>query len=170
MIRRLLPALLGIICLAAPAGAQVEFRPPGGGFRLEFPGPFHVHIETTSTRFGNTRGTTASLERADGAKFYMQYYDYPGAAAQESPIRLFDGLKNGRTVKGTVRFEQRFELDGNWAQREIVDWNFGTRPVIVAFDVLRGLRLYSVFCIVERGQETLPEVKAFFDSFAMLPL
>ena len=168
--RLLLLALAGLLCLAGPAVAQVEFRPSGGGFRLEFPGPFHVHIGQTSTRFGNTRGTTASLERADGIKFYMQYYDYPGAAAQEGPLRILDGLKNGRTVKGTVRFEQRFELDGNWAQREIVDWNFATRPVIVAFDVLRGLRLYSVFCIVERGQENEPEVKAFFDSFAMLPL
>ena len=113
---------------------------------------------------------SAQLERADGVKFYMQYFDYPPAAAQESPLKLLDGLKNGRIVKGKVRFEQRFELDGNWAQREIVDWEFGSRPVIVAFDVLRGLRLYSVFCIVERDQEALPEVKAFFDSFAMLPL
>ena len=151
--KRVLLALLGALALATPAFAQVEFRPPGGGFRLEFPGPFRVRVETTSTRFGTTRGTTAQLELADGVKFYMQYFDYPPAAAQESPLKLLDGLKNGRIVKGKVRFEQRFELDGNWAQREIVDWEFGSRPVIVAFDVLRGLRLYSVFCIVERDQE-----------------
>ena len=74
------------------------------------------------------------------------------------------------TVKGKVRSEQRFMLDGNPAQREIVDWDFATRPVIVALDVLRGLRLYSIFCIVERGQESSPDVQSFFDSFELLKL
>ncbi len=169
-IAHLLLALWGAFALVTPAFAQVEFRPPGGGFRLEFPGPFHVHIERTSTRFGNTRGTTASLERADGVKFYAQYMDYPPAAAQEGPQRLLDGLTLGRTVKGTVRAGQRFLFDGNPAQRETVDWDFATRPVIVALDVLRGLRLYSIFCIVDRGRENSRDVQDFIGSFALLPL
>jgi hypothetical protein len=73
-------------------------------------------------------------------------------------------------VKGAVRTAQRFQLDGNPAQREIVDWHFATRPVIVALDVLRGLRLYSIFCIVDSGREDGPDVRGFIDSFALLPL
>jgi len=42
--------------------------------------------------------------------------------------------------------------------------------VIAALDVVRGLRLYSIFCIVDRGKESTAEVKDFFDSFALLPL
>ncbi|HZQ01241.1 MAG TPA: hypothetical protein VFB13_16980 [Reyranella sp.] len=164
-------ALACALCFAGPASAQpVEFRPDGGGFRVQFPGPFKAKAEQVSTRFGNTHGVTATLERADGAKFYAQYVDYPPAAAQEGAQRLFESLTVGRTVKGAVRTAQRFQLDGNPAQREIVDWHFATRPVIVALDVLRGLRLYSIFCIVDSGREDGPDVRGFIDSFALLPL
>ena len=149
--------------------AQFDYRPPGSGFQVAFPAPPRIAQEMLSTRFGNTRSVMARLER-DGGKFYAQYFDYPAPAANEGAQKLLDGLRFGRTAKGTVRREQRFELDGHPAQRETVDLNFPARPVIVALDVLRGLRLYSIFCIVDRGQEDAPEVRAFIDSFVLLPL
>ena len=170
-LRHWLLALLGPLWLALPAAAQgVAFEPEGGGFRVQFPGPFHVAAEQVSTRFGNTHGVTATFERADGAKFYAQYTDYPPAAAREGAQKVLDSLRVGRTVKGNLRSEQHFQFDGNPAQRETIDWDFATRPVIVALDVLRGLRLYSVFCIVDRGKEGSAEVRAFLDSFSLLPL
>ena len=171
MWRRSLLVLLGALCLALPAAAQgVEFKPEGGGFRVQFPGPYHVKVEQVSTRFGNTRGVTATLERGDGAKFYAQYTDYPPAAAREGAAKLLESLTVGRTVKGQLRSGQRFLLDGNPAQRQTIDWHFATRPAIVALDVVRGLRLYSVFCIVDHDKEDSPEVRAFLDSFSLLPL
>lgn len=166
---RSLSAIAALAMLAVPAWAQVEFRPQGGGFRVDFPAAPRVTNELASTRFGNTRSITAELERP-GAKFYAIYTDYPEAAAAESPQSLLDGIRVGRTVKGNIRAEQRFQIEGSPAQREVVDWHVGTRPVIVALDVLRGLRLYSVFCIVDRGQENGAEVRRFFDSFMLLPL
>ncbi len=162
--------MAALIAFAAPALAQVEYRPRGGGFRVEFPRAPRVSDEQVSTRFGNTRGVTATFERADGAKCYAQYTDYPPAAAQEGTARLLDSLTVGRTVKGELRSQERFLLDGNPAQREMIDWHFATQPVIVALDIVRGLRLYSVFCIVDRGKENAPEVRAFLDSFVLLPL
>ena len=163
-------ALAAALSLTLSAHAQIEFQPAGGGFRVAFPAQPRVTREQVSTRFGNTIGVMARYDRADGAQFFAQYTDYPSAAANEGPQRLFDGLKLGRTVKGELRFEERFQFDGNPAQREIVDWHAGTRPVIVSLDVLRGLRLYSVFCIVDRGVEVSPAVRDFIQSFALLPL
>jgi hypothetical protein len=152
---------------ASPAAAEVEFKPGGGGFRVVFPGGYRVRIEQVSTRFGNTRGVLAASER-DDVKLYMQYFDYPASAAREGPERLLDGLRFGRTVKGRVRFEERFQFAGNPAQREVVDLQVPGQPVIAALDVLRGLRLYSVFCIVDRGKESSDEVRRFIESFELL--
>ncbi len=169
MLWRCLLAFAYLLSFAGPAAAEVEFKPEHGGFRVVFPGGYRVKIEQVSTRFGNTRSVIASSERAD-VKLYAQYMDYPGTAAREGPQRLLDGLKLGRTVKGQIRFEQRFEFDGNPAQREVVDTHLPGQPVIAALDVVRGLRLYSIFCIVDRGREDGADVKAFFESFALLPL
>ena len=169
---KVVPAFVGLVvalCAAGTCFAQVQFRPSGGGFQVDFPVAPRVANELVSTRFGNTHGVMASHERA-GVKFYAQYFDYPPSASQEGGSRLLDGLRLGRTVKGELRFEQRFLLEGNPAQREIVDWHVATQPVIVALDVLRGLRLYSIFCILERGQEDAGDVRRFFESFALLPL
>ncbi len=163
-------ALVLGLCWALPAAAQVEYRPPGGGLRVLFPAAPRVRDEPVSTRFGNTHEATASLVRTDGAQFYAQYIDYPPAAAQEGAQRLLDSLKIGRTVKGILRGERRFLLDGHPAQRETVELQLPARPVIVALDVVRDLRLYSIFCIVDRGKEDDPEVRQFLDSFALLPL
>jgi hypothetical protein len=168
ILRRLLLGAAFLPLAASPAAAEVEFKPGGGGFRVMFPGGYRVRIEQVSTRFGNTRGVIASSER-DDVKLYMQYLDYPGSAAREGTQRLLDGLRFGRTVKGRVRSEERFQLDGNPAQREVVDLQVQGQPVIVALDVLRGLRLYSVFCIVAYGQEGSDEVRRFIDSFELLP-
>ena len=156
--------------LATPVWAQVDYRPAGSGFHVEFPGRPRVVEEQMSTRFGNTRGVTASFERADGAKFYAIYSDYPPAAANEGAQKLLDALRFGRMVKGTMRTEQRFLFDGEPAQRETVELQVAGRPVIVALDVLRGLRLYSIFCIVDRGLEDGLQVRRFLNSFTLLPL
>ena len=127
-------------------------------------------MEQVNTRFGNTYGLMATLERGDGASFYAQITDYPQAALQEGPQRILETLKFGRTVKGVVRAEQRFQFEGNPAQRLVVDLNVVGRPVIASLDVLRGLRLYSIFCIVDRSREEAGEVRSFIASFALLPL
>jgi hypothetical protein len=167
---RLILAFMPSLFLAAAAAAQVEFRPAGGGFRIEFFAPPQVTREQVSTRFGNTVGVTARLDRADGTQFYAQFIDYPPAAAREGAQRLFDSLRLGRTVKGDLRSEQRFQFEGHPAQRQKVELHIGTRPAIVALDVLRGLRLYSVFCIVDGGKQEADEIGRFIDSFALLPL
>ena len=161
-----------VLALPGPALAQtaVEFRPAGGGFRVEFPGKFSVRTEDVNTRLGPTRVVTAEWVRADGGKCYAVHTRHFSGDMGEDPQRTFDRLRIGRTVKGNVRSEQRFLLENNPAQRQIVDWTGATRPVIVALDVARRGDLYSIFCIVDRGQEAMPDVQGYMNSFALLPL
>lgn len=168
--KSLLAAMLGIASLAAtPALGQVEYRPAGGGFRVEFPAQPITKKEISSTRFGPTPMESAELTRPKGGTCYASHSLYPPQAGSEDPQRLLDQIRVGRTVKGALRIQRRFQFDGLPAQRDVVDWQFGTRPVIVSLDVLRGPNLYSIFCIVDRGQEGAPDVTKFVDSFALLP-
>jgi hypothetical protein len=161
--------LLAVGVLAVPAMAQTEYRPAGGGFRVEYPGRPIQKKEISSTRFGPTPMESAEWIRPKGGSCYANHTLYPPQAGSEDPQRLLDQIRVGRTVKGTLRIQNRFQYDGNPAQRDVVDWHVGTRPVIVSLDVIRGTHLYSVFCIVERGQETATDVTSFVDSFALLP-
>ena len=170
MYRRLFAALI-LPALACPVAAQdgwVEYRPANAGFKVDFPGRPRVSSEETSTRFGRAHMIAARYERHDGAKFYANFTAYPPAAAAEPASKILDSLKLARTVKGKVRAEQRFMLAGLPAQRHTIDWHAGTRPVIVALDVIRTAAVYSIFCIVDFGQEDDPAVARFLDSFAVL--
>jgi len=155
--------------LATPALAQVEYKPAGGGFRIVFPGQPIFKKEISSTRFGPTPMESAEWLRPKGGTCYATHSLYPPQASSEDPQRLLDQIRVGRTVKGTLRIQKRFQFEGQPAQRDVVDWLFATRPVIVSLDVMRGTHLYSMFCIVERGQEDAPDVTAFIDSFALAP-
>ncbi len=162
-------ALPALTCPAATQDGWVEYRPANAGFRVEFPGRPRVSNRETSTRFGRAHLIAASYEGDDADKFYANYTVYPAAAAAEDSSKLLDSLKLARTVKGKVRAERRFLLAGLPAQRHMIDWQAGTRPVIVAFDVIRTAAVYSIFCIVEYGREDGPVVTRFLDSFAILP-
>lgn len=162
--------LFGALAVARPAAADVEYKPPGAGFKVEFPGRPAVRTESINTSFGPALVVTAEWTRSDGGKCYAVHTRHVSGGPGEDPQRTFDRLRIGRTVKGILRSEQRFLMEDNPAQRQIVEWTGQTRPVIVALDVVRGPHLYSIFCIVDRGQDSAPDVLKFVASFALLPL
>jgi hypothetical protein len=167
---------LAVAALAAFAGAPraqqdwIEYRPPGEGFRVEFPGrPTVTRDDAAGTRYGRASTATATVELPSGVAFYATYIAYPPGTASREPDKVLDTQRLGRTAIGKLRNERRFSFKGHPAQRETVDWQ-GPRPtVIIALDVLRGDRLYSVYCFVPPGQESHPGLQHFLDSFDLLP-
>jgi hypothetical protein len=155
-----------------PAAAQqnwVEYRPPGEGFRVEFPQrPTVAREDDAGSRYGWVSTATAKVELPNGLAFYATYSVYPPGSAAREPDKVLDTVRLGRTALGKLRTERRFAFKGHLAQLETVDWN-GPRPlVIVAFDVTHGDRLYSVYCFAPPGQEIRAEVQHFIDSFDLV--
>jgi hypothetical protein len=174
MRRRLLLALpIGLLSPAARAQQQwvwAEYRPPGEGFRVEFPGrPTVTEEAAAGSRYGKSRRTTAEFALPSGLTYYAIHIAYPAGTASSEPEKVLDTERLGRTAVGDLRSEQRFKFKGYPAQREIVDWH-GPRPqVIIAQDVLRGDQLYSLSILLAPGKESHPGLQRFIDSFNLLP-
>lgn len=159
-----------MLVAALPAAAQVPYQPQGDGFRVEFPGPpAAADAERASTRYGSALTATASYTSPGGIVFYATRTAYPPGTASGEPQKVLDMVRIGRTAVGTLRMQRRFTLEGNPAQRDVVDWHGPLRLVIVAFDVMRGDWLYSTYCFAPPGQENDPAIERFLVSFTLLP-
>ena len=151
------------------ARAEFELKPQGQGYRVIFPSQPQVRAEDVKTRFGPSGVVTAEWPRPKSGTCYFTHTRYLGSSVPEGPQAALDRLRFGRTVKGTLRNQKRFQFEGQPAQQDIVDSTFPGRPVIVSLDVVRGADIFSVYCIVDRGQEEAPDVQTFIASFALLP-
>lgn len=164
--------VLAAVTAALPLGAaqaEFELKPPGQGYRMTFPGKPRIRAEDVNTRFGPSGVVTAEWLRPQGGSCYFTHTRYLGGSVPEGPQVALDRVRFGRTVKGTMRVQKRFQFEGQLAQQDIVDTTFPGRPVIVSLDVVRGADVFSVYCIVDRRQEEAPDVQKFIGSFAFVP-
>jgi hypothetical protein len=166
----LLAAVVATTVAALPLAAQVPYQPRGDGFRVEFPGqPTAADAERASTRYGAASTATAFYTSPTGIVFYATHTVYPSGTAASEPQKVLDTVRIGRTAAGTLRSQQRFNLEGNPAQRDVVDWHGPRRVVIVALDVMRRDWLYSIYCFAPPGQENDPAIERFLTSFTLMP-
>ena len=167
-----MPALASGAAVVAPVGAtraDVEFKPQGQGYRVVFPGQPKVRAEDVRTRFGPSGVVTAEWVRPAGGSCYLVHTRYLGATVPEGPQKALERVRFGRLVKGTLRSQKRFEFEGYPAQQDVVDTTLPGRPVIVSLDAVRGADIFSVYCIVDRGQEAATDVQALIGSFTLSP-
>lgn len=170
--RRWALSVLAMLTVVVPDGAtraEVAFSPPGQGYRVIFPGQPRVRAEDVRTRFGPSGVVTVEWLRPQGGTCYLVHTRYLGSVVPEGPQRALDRVRLGRTVKGTLRVQKRFQFEGHPAQQDIVDSTFPGRPVIVSLDVVRAADIFSVYCIVDRDEEEAPDVQKFIGSFAFVP-
>jgi len=172
MRRWLLPALSVLAALLATAGAthaEVEFKPQGQGYRVVFPGQPKVRAEDVKTRFGPSGVVTAEWVRPAGGSCYLVHTRYLGSTVPEGPQKALERVRFGRLVKGTLRSQKRFEFEGHPAQQDVIDTTLPGRPVLVSLDAVRAADIFSVYCIVDRGQEAATDVQGFIGSFTLSP-
>ena len=162
-------AALVLLVASGAARAEVEFKPQGQGYRVIFPSQPKVRAEDVNTRFGPSGVVTVEWPRPQGGACYLVHTRYLGSGVPEGPQLTLDRVRFGRTVKGTLRSQKRFQFEGHPAQQDIVDSTFPGRPVIVSLDVVRAADIFSVYCIVDRSQEEAPDVQKFIASFAFVP-
>ena len=158
-----------LFMIAGAARAEVEFKPRGQGYRVVFPGPPKVRAEDVRTRFGLSGVVTAEWVRPAGGSCYLVHTRYLGSTVPEGPQKALERVRFGRLVKGTLRSQKRFEFEGHPAQQDVVDTTLPGRQVIVSLDAVRAADIFSVYCIVDRGQEAAGDVQGFIGSFTLTP-
>ena len=158
-----------LVAIAGSARAEVEFKPQGQGYRVVFPGPPKVRAEDVRTRFGPSGVVTAEWARPAGGSCYLIHTRFLGHTVPEGPQKALERVRFGRLVKGTLRSQRRFEFEGHPAQQDVIDTTLPGRPVIVSLDAVRGADIFSVYCIVDRGQEMATDVQGFIGSFTLSP-
>lgn len=163
----LLAALAGLVMATGETRAEVEFKPQGQGYRVVFPGQPKVRAEDVRTRFGPSGVVTAEWVRPAGGSCYLVHTRYLGSTVPEGPQKALERVRFGRLVKGALRNQKRFEFEGHPAQQDVVDTTLPGRPVIVSLDAVRGADIFSVYCIVDRGQEAATDVQGFIGSFTL---
>lgn len=159
-------ALLGTM----PARAQqqwIEYRPPGGGYRIEFPGTPAASETDAATAVGQVHSSTATLERG-GNTFLVMRTVYPQAVAGASPRKVMTSARDGLVSNGKLRETKDLSINNLPARRLIID-RTDTGRVMVVLQVMSGTWLYQAFCLVRPGAETSPDVERFLGSFALIP-
>ena len=175
MLRLPLALLLFVLGSIASASAQgwIEFKPPGSGYRVEFPQPPKVQIQDVKTSAGTRQMGMATFEsQRDGVllSFMTTFPERPHVYTGGDPQVLLDRLRDNAvsSVRGKLREEKRITIDGQPARLSVIE--MPKDQVAVVLHVMRGDQLYQAIAVVSAGQENGADTQHFIKSFALLPL
>lgn len=144
-----------------------EYRPPGAGYRMEYPGVPKSETQTTRTAAGPVTVTFVIWARETGAFTSTHTVLSPTILLRE-PQTALDGARDGavRQVNGRLRDERRLTIDGAPARRFFID--APQNRVSLSLLVLKGRVLYQAAYIGRPGTETAPEVERFIGSLRLV--
>lgn len=164
------PAALLIALLAwlAPALAQqwVEHRPPGAGYRVEFPAAPKVSKQDIDSPVGKAVMTFAEYEKTGGLALVAMHTVYPSGPAD--PHIFLDGARDSglKNANAILREEKKLTVGGKPARRLVIE--MPDTLMGVALVVLDDDRLYNTMAVVPRGQVNSADVERFLNSFALV--
>lgn len=155
--------------LVSPAVAQrpgPSYSPPGGGYKVVFPGKPKEASQTAKTKVGDLKVLTATYATAEGNVFLASQTEFPAdALAPDGLGTVYDGVRDGLKGKdGKVVSEKEVTVgDGRLPGREVlVDKGKQQTRFRVA---VKGNRLYQVAAVGAGPFVTGAEATAFLDSF-----
>ncbi len=162
-------ALLAFPSVACAQAQQqwVDYRPPGAGYRIEFPGTPVASETDAATAVGQVHSSTATLERG-GTTFLVMRTVYPSAVAGASTRKVFSSAREGLVGKGTLRETRDLSINNLPARRLIID-RTDTGRVMFVLQAMSGTWLYQAICVVRPGEEKSPDIERFLGSFALVP-
>ena len=169
--RRLLFLLLVLALGVGPAAAQdwIEYRPPGGGYRVEFPGKPQVSTRDVTTRTAVIQMNMAMVERGDAAAFLTIHSQRPPGSSSVDPQQVLDQVRDGvlKDPERKLREEAHTTVGGLPARRVIIDIP-QKNQVSVALFVLGADRMYQAIVVVAPGQESSADIERFLKSFTVM--
>ena len=152
-----------------PAAAQdwIEYRPPGGGYRVEFPGKPEVTTQDVKAGTATIRANMALVELRNDVAFLTIDSPRSESSIQLDPQKALDLARDGamKNPGHKLREETHLTVGGLPARRVIIDIP-PKKLVSVALFVLGPERLYQAIAVVPPGQEGSADVERFLNSFA----
>ncbi len=156
------------VCGTAAAQQWYEHRPPGAGYRVEFPGEPKLDTKDVKAGAATVTMVMAVVERATDA-FMSIHSIFPPETVNADPQRVLDGARDGgvRNVQGQLREERRLTVDGAPARYLVIDIP-QAKGVGLALVVLSGNMVYQALYIGPAGTENAAEVERFIQSLRLV--
>lgn len=162
---------LGSLGGGGAAGAQTwsEYRPAGGGFRVEMPGTPTVTTDDVKINNGRiAKQTQASVRVPKKADYSVLYMDYPPDVGRGvPPEKLLEGLRSDIATHGKLRRDTALTVGGAPARDFVVAArnNLAIVMRVAWFDN----RLFQV-SVLGLGLDVAdaPDTRRFLDSFALV--
>ena len=154
---------------AAVAQTWSEYRPAGGGFRVEMPGTPTVKTDDVKINNGRiAKQTQASVRVPKKADYSVLYMDYPPDVGRGvPPEKLLEGLRSDIATHGKLRRDTALTVGGAPARDFVVAArnNLAIVMRVVWFDN----RLFQV-SVLGLGLDVAdaPDTRRFLDSFALV--
>lgn len=147
-----------------------EVRPPGAGFRIEFPEEPKTEWKDLPSGSGTVPALISLLSRQDGLDFMSIYSDFPAGTFSANPQGELDTLRNNSVndVRGVLRSEAKLTVGGAPARRVVISFFDGKSIATILF-ILNGTRLYQAICIAPQGKENGADVSRFIGSLTLVP-
>lgn len=152
------------------AGAQTwsEYRPAGGGFRVEMPGTPTVaaqNIDIAGGRVATQIQATLLWSKTDYTVVYMDYP--PDIGHSMPPERLLERVRDSTAHRGELRSDAAFTVGGAPAREFVVATNDNISFVMRV--VWSGNRLFRIM-VLGFGLDVAdrPATRRFLDSFALV--
>ncbi|WP_148283392.1 hypothetical protein [Reyranella massiliensis] len=152
------------------AGAQTwtEYRPAGGGFRVEMPGTPQIEtskIEIDGGRVATQRRASVRLPKTDYTVAYMDYP--PDIGHRMPPERLLERVRDNIARHGELRSDAALTIGGAPAREFVVAT--GDNVTIVMRTVWFTNRLFQITVMGSgSGVGATPASRRFLDSFALV--
>jgi hypothetical protein len=139
----------------------LEYRPTGGGFRVEIPGTPRVSTQILQSKNGPVNQTSATID-FDNQHFGASYTDLPDIPEgkfRNSDDAILDGARDGAIqgsnvpgVRATLRNERRLIVSGYPARDIVLDTD--QNLVSVMRIILVKNRMFSANFVGSSGSET----------------
>lgn len=152
------------------AGAQTwtEYRPAGGGFRVEMPGTPTVEthdIDIDGGRVAKQRRASVRLPKTDYTVVYMDYP--PDIGHGVPPQNLLERVRDNIARRGQLQSDAALTIGGAPAREFVVAT--GDNLTIVMRTVWFRNRLFQIMVLgFGPGVDATPAPRRFLDSFALV--
>jgi hypothetical protein len=160
--------LFALLLASASAYAQskwITYDAKAGGFRIDLPSQPSVNTATSKTGRGTARSSWWFAKGDNGLECRLEAKDYEPGKISKDARGYLDESRAYHDNRRPVRNESRFSMDGNPAQRFIVDTVDGR--VARLQEVVVGDLFISVVCFVPKAQQSSPDLDRIFRSFVL---
>ncbi len=169
MIRRI--ALILLLLLAAPFAAQaqwVEHRPPGAGYRIEFPRTPTTSSQDVPTDVGTVKLYHATVEIGQTMAFVALHNVFPAGSVKDPKAALDRGRDGAlRAPSRKLVEERRMTVSGAPATRLVVE-ETKQGLILIALIVVSGDNMYQAIFVSPKGGENSPDGQRFLSSLALV--